>query len=281
MPFDVSLQQAQKDYPKYTFVKKLTPSEQKAAFHVTDSNGNDLCLKIIAPNYCRDRLDREILALQSISHKNVAKLVGYSFSSFQMSQQHFLLEEYIEGCDLSDILLPGEQWSYVETIDFFIELCDGLSALHDKKIVHRDLKPKNIRVRPDRTPVIIDLGLARLLDMPALTRTIDGAAIGTPLYFAPEQFYGTKYDIDHRTDLFALGILIYQSLVGDHPFCCNGMDMEQLEHAVCNSTDHVSAPKFIALSDVWKLVIRRLLEKERAKRPNNAVQVATILRNIG
>src|ERR1700680_4833426 len=218
MPYAVDIAVAEKIVPDFTFVRALTPSEQKAAFHVKDGAGNDLCLKLIAPNYERDRLDREIQALQTISHPNVVKLIEYTFSSKPGQQRHYMVEEFIEGEDLQNILIPGKPWPIKDVALFFSALCDGLFALKEKDIVHRDIKPANIRVRPSRDPVIIDFGLARLLALPDLTLTIEGAAIGTPRYFAPEQFDGTKYDIDHRTDLFALGILIYEALTGESPF---------------------------------------------------------------
>ena len=99
MPFDVPMSQAQADYPEYTFISPLTPSEQKAAFYVKDAQGRDLCLKIIAPNYNIDRLDREILALQSISHPNVVRLIEYARSSKSGQQKHCIVEEFIEGVE--------------------------------------------------------------------------------------------------------------------------------------------------------------------------------------
>lgn len=213
MPFNVTLQDAQTEYPEYTFLKALTPSEQKAAFHVQDSEGQHLCLKIIAPDYDIDRLHREIRALQALDHPNVANLKEYTFSSKQGQQRHFIVEEYVEGDDLSDRLQANQQWPIDEAARFFAELCDGLAATRQIKIVHRDLKPSNIRVRPNGSPVIIDFGVARHLDLPDITNTSQGAGIGTPLYFSPEQFSGTKRDIDHRTDLFAVGVLLYQALV--------------------------------------------------------------------
>src|SRR4051794_5115023 len=81
VPFVVPLAQAQRDYPNYTFVAALTPSEQKAAFHVRDQAGTDLCLKIISPNYDIDRFHREITALQSIVHPNVVGFKEYTFSA--------------------------------------------------------------------------------------------------------------------------------------------------------------------------------------------------------
>jgi serine/threonine protein kinase len=281
MPFIVPLAVAQAEYPDFQFIAPLTPSEQKAAFHVKDSKGQDLCLKIIAPNYSLDLLQREIHALQSITHPNVVSLKEYTFSSTPTRQRHYMIEEFVEGKDLADFLTPGKQWDRPRVSKFFSELCDGLSALNGVEIVHRDLKPSNIRVRPNDSPVIIDFGLARHLNLPDATRTSEGAAKGTPLYFAPEQFVGTKHDIDHRTDLFAIGVLLYEALVGQHPFWQNNMTWQQLSDAVCTSEDHLSVPKFDALPQKWKIVARKLLEKERAKRPQNAAQVAVLLSKLG
>ena len=151
-----------------------------------------------------------------------------------------------------------------------------------KAIVHRDIKPANIRVRPDRTPVIIDFGLARHLNLPDLTQTNEGAAIGTPQYFAPEQFDGTKHDIDHRTDLFALGILLYEALTGESPFYNPKMrTWEELRKAVCESSVHLTKTSFQALPQNWKILNERLLEKDRAKRPSDAKQVSVMLKRLG
>ena len=280
MPYLVPIDTARAQFPDYTFVCALTPSAQKAAFHVRDTEGNDLCLKLIAPNYGRNRLDREILALQSITHPNVVRLKEYVFSSKEGEQRHYILEEFVDGEDLTDKLQPGATWTLMDASVFFEAICDGLSALRDAEVVHRDLKPSNIRVRTDGSPVIIDFGLARHLRLSDLTSTADGAQIGTPLYFAPEQFTGTKHEIDYRTDLFAVGVLMYQALVGSHPFWQDGMTHEELRDAVCNSYDYCNDPVFGALPGPWKLVIGRLLEKQRAKRPQRAAQVAAILRNM-
>jgi len=281
MPFNVPMDQAQADYPEYTFISRLTPSEQKAAFHVKDAQGQNLCLKIIAPNYNIDRLDREILALQSISHPNVVRLIEYTRSSKPGQQKHCIVEEFIEGTDLGQNLHPGHQWSRLDASVFFTALFNGLAVLSDLNIVHRDLKPSNIRVRPNGSPVIIDFGLARLLDLPSLTNTPDGAAIGTPQYFSPEQCRGTKHDIDHRTDLFASGCLLYQSLIGKHPFWRDGMTYSELHDAICGSTDYLEEPDFLALPEQWQVIVGRLLNKERADRPRSAAQVAAILQEIG
>lgn len=271
----------QKDFPQFTVVRSLTPSEQKAAFEVTDAAGQRLCLKLIAPNYDLGRLQREIHALQTLSHKNVVSLKEYTYSSKGGQQLHYMIEEFVDGEDLTASLSSPTPWKRDRAADFFAELCDGAAALGSKGVIHRDIKPQNIRVRPNGSPVLIDFGLARHLHLPDLTQTGQGARIGTPIYFAPEQFDGTKNDIDHRTDLFAIGVLLYQAIVGTHPFALPSMTtLQQLRDAVCESKTFVDHAKFDALPDKWKLLLRKLLAKSRVDRPTSAEQVAAVLRKL-
>ena len=107
MAYVVDIKDAEKNFPDYSFVRALTPSEQKAAFHVKDKSGADLCLKLISPNYERDRFDREILALQAINHPNVVKLIEYTFSSKPGQQRHYIVEEFVEGQVLGASSLDG------------------------------------------------------------------------------------------------------------------------------------------------------------------------------
>lgn len=278
MPYTVPLQDAQAQFPQYTFVAALTPSEQKAAFHVRDAQGVDLCLKIISPNYSVDRVGREIVALQGLAHQNVVRLLEYTYSSTAANLRHYMVEEFVEGSDLAN-RMTGQPWLRQDVADLFATLCDGLAALDNARIVHRDLKPTNIRIRPNGSPVIIDFGLARVLELPALTNTAQGAAIGTPAFFAPEQFIGTKYDIDHRTDLFAVGTMMFECLVGAPPFAQPGMSYSELGTAVTQS-DPFGHAGFAALPNQWQILLRKLLAKDRVNRPAHANQVAGILRKI-
>ncbi len=280
MPFVVPIEDAQALYPDYKFIKALSPSEQKAAFHVQDPEGNDLCLKIISPDYSMIRLEREIQALQTLHHPNVVGLIEYTFSSREAKIQHYIIEEFIPGKDLTDYLTEGEGWDFSTVISFFSHLFDGLDSLRTANLVHRDIKPSNIRVRETGSPIIIDFGVARHLDKTDLTLTSQGAALGTPLYFAPEQFVGTKYDIEHRTDLFAAGIIMYQALTGTHPFYRDSMSYDDLLDVVCNSTDFLELPTFNKLPKQFQLIVSRLLEKERVRRPQSANQVSGMLKSL-
>jgi serine/threonine-protein kinase len=156
-----------------------------------------------------------------------------------------------------------------------------LAAIGDHNIVHRDLKPSNIRVRPNGHPIIVDFGLARFLDKPDLTATADGGRIGTPLYFAPEQFTGSRRDIDCRTDLFAVGVLMHQTATGAHPFYRPGMTYAELQDATCTSEAYRASAPFTALPRDWQLLIARLLEKQRVKRPKDAAQFKLLLARLG
>lgn len=278
MTFTVPIDDARLSFPQYQFITPLTPSAQKCAFHVKDGGGNDLCLKIISPSYGTDRLHREIAAMQKINHPNVVTLLEYTFSSTPGSQRHFIVEEFIEGNDLEAHLRTVWQRDAVSGV--FAQLMDGLDELNKENIVHRDLKPTNIRLRANSSPVIIDFGLARHLNMADLTATAQGAQIGTPLYFAPEQFEGTKRDIDHRTDLFATGVIVFQALLGRHPFYTRNTSIADLHNAVCNDESFKTASDFQALPRQWQLLLSKLLEKERGRRINTAAQAAMVLRKL-
>ena len=281
MPYEVSIEGAKTLYPDYVFIAPLTPSEQKAAFHVRDKSGQDLCLKLIAPDYDLDRLKREIDALRKLNHPNVARLVEYVFASSASQQKHHIVEEFISGSDLSASLENGAPWYIKEAAAFCRDLANGLEQLRIIKVVHRDLKPSNIRRREDGSPVIIDFGLARHLELPDLTRTADGAEIGTPVYFAPEQFEGTKHDIDHRTDLFAFGILCYFALIGRHPFLgASPLTYGVVRLSICESNTWQEDERFQALPPNWQIILKKLLAKSRGDRPHSAGLVANLLDKI-
>jgi eukaryotic-like serine/threonine-protein kinase len=280
VPFSVPIEIARAEFPSFEFVSPLTPSEQKAAFHVR-REGKDFCLKIISPSYGMDRLQREVLAMQAIDHPNVVRLVEYEFSARQGAPKHYLIEEFVAGTDLSDALEAGRQWPLDRIISFFRPLCDGLEELAKRNIVHRDLKPSNIRIRTDGLPVIIDFGLARHLDMSSLTNTGFGARIGTPKYFAPEQFLGVRRDIDHRTDLYALGVLMYEAAVGAHPsLTSQTMTIDELSQAVCESDGFTQVKEFGLITPRLQSLIKRLLAKERSRRPSSAGVVANLLSSM-
>lgn len=281
MPYEVEIEAVRARYPEYEVITALSPSAQKAAFKVRSQDGELLCLKLIAPDYGTDRLQRELIALRQVSHPNIARFREYTFSVESGVERHHIIEEFVEGSDLREHLGPNQRWDFVRVTTFFAQLAAALDELRQQNLVHRDLKPTNVRVRNDGSPVLIDFGLARHLSLPSLTKTEAGAQIGSPPYFSPEQFRGTKRDIDHRTDLFALGILIYEAAVGVHPFWRKGMTRDELCEEVCSSTACFERDEFTSLPPNMQLLLQRLLSKERIRRPLHASQVVKAITRMG
>ena len=103
--------------------------------------------------------------MQTMDHPNVAKVIEYEYSAREGQTRHYLVEQYVDGSDLSQHLEGSGPWTIGDIKSVFVPLCEGLAALAHNNIVHRDLKPSNVRIMPSGNPVIIDFGLARLLDM--------------------------------------------------------------------------------------------------------------------
>jgi len=158
--------------------------------------------------------------------KREVELLSELESDFYPKQHHFnidvktkefeIVDDYIEGKVLREAMKQFKTSKEIFTL--FNSLVEGLSIIWDKNIVHRDLKPENIIIRPNGMPCIIDLGIARFLDLEALTKTISPMGPCTPIYAAPEQLTNNKNLIDPRTDFFALGIIALELYLGVHPF---------------------------------------------------------------
>jgi eukaryotic-like serine/threonine-protein kinase len=161
-----------------------------------------------------ERIQREIDLLSELSSPYYP--AQYHFCVDMKTKKFEIVEEYIEGMLLRDCI--HHFTTVPQILNFLLHLCDGLNIIWDKNIVHRDIKPENIILRTNGLPCILDLGIARFLDMESLTQTISPLGPCTPIYAAPEQLNNQKNIIDHRTDFFALGILALELYYKFHPF---------------------------------------------------------------
>ena len=161
-----------------------------------------------------ERIKREVELLSELDSIYYPK--QYHFNIDIKTKEFEIVEDFIEGKVLRDALAqfrtPDEIFKLLNS------LIDGLSIIWDKNIVHRDLKPENIIIRPNGMPCIIDLGIARFLDLESLTKTISPMGPCTPIYATPEQLTNNKNIIDPRTDFFNLGIIALELYLGVHPF---------------------------------------------------------------
>ena len=169
------------------------------------------------PNFVK-RFQTEAKAAATLNHPNVATV--YSVEETE-DDKFFITMEYVEGKPLNAVF-TREGLDLRTFLDWFIALADALSHAHEKGIVHRDIKPSNIMITPSGVPKILDFGLARIEkteiseEDSTLRLTKTGQVLGTPAYMSPEQAKGEN--ADHRTDIFSLGVVMYEAITGERPF---------------------------------------------------------------
>lgn len=216
-----------------------------------------------------ERFQREGQALRELNHPNMVKML----ESLEEDGNHYLIMEYITGGDLKDLLQKGEL-SLEQVLKIAIEIADALTRAHHLNIIHRDLKPANILIANDGTARLTDFGIARISDKERITDT--EAIIGTIDYLAPEAF--AKDDIDHRVDIWALGILLFEMLTGDVPFKAEGI-MQKIMAITTEATPELEDFRSdipVGLLDL----IYRMLEKDRNARIVSMRHVGAALEDI-
>jgi serine/threonine protein kinase len=179
-----------------------------------------VALKILPAEYVSSdervkRFEREARAISALNHPNIVTI--YDVGTFEGI--NFIATEFVEGRTVRESI--GGQNRLREVLTTIIQCCEALSAAHAAGITHRDIKPENIMIRPDGYVKILDFGLAKLSEIdpatPAnFTKTAKGVIIGTPAYMSPEQVADER--VDHRTDLWSLGVVLYELLTGVNPF---------------------------------------------------------------
>ncbi len=230
-------------------------------------------IKVLAPHYAssgsaRQRFAREAQAAAAVVHDNVIAIHGVS----EFNSLPYLIMPYIKGQSLQKRIDRHGPLSVAEILRIAMQTARGLSAAHDQGLVHRDIKPANILLPENVERVLItDFGLARAADDASLTRS--GVIAGTPQYMSPEQARGEG--IDHRSDLFSLGSMMYAMATGHPPFRA-----ETPYGILRRITDHAHRPIHEVRPDVplWLCqFIDRLLSKSAADRFASAGEVATLL----
>lgn len=210
---------------------------------VNETLGLRVAVKVLHPEYGRkprvvQRFKREARAAASIGHANICEVIDTGVTH---SGVPFLVMPRLTGKTLGALLKQHRQLPPERIVDIVAQTLFGLQAAHSAGIVHRDLKPENIFLSTlgDRTDFvkILDFGISKMLgEEDALTKT--GASVGTPYYMSPEQAMDSK-EVDHRTDLWAAGIILYEALVGTKPF--DGSALPAIVHRICHGT--LEAPK--------------------------------------
>ncbi|WKK21502.1 serine/threonine-protein kinase [Streptomyces olivoreticuli] len=160
----------------------------------------------------RRRFVRECRVTAQVDHRGLVTV----HDAGSDGEELYLVMQYVEGADLADHLAEHDPYPWQWAVSVAAQLCSVLSAVHAVPIVHRDLKPRNVMVRPDGSVLVLDLGVAAVLDADTTRLTRTGSPIGSPAYMAPEQAMGGA--VGPYTDLYALGVLLHELLSGDVPF---------------------------------------------------------------
>jgi serine/threonine-protein kinase len=228
-----------------------------------------------------ERFSREAQAAARIQSDHVARVLD---AGSLVNGSPFLVMEYLEGCDLEELLELNGKLPVAEAIDYAIQACEALAHAHAVGIIHRDLKPANLFLacRPDGGNQIkmLDFGISKSMkSKPSEKRLTGQHVLGSPVYMSPEQLRNSK-TIDARADIWSLGVVVYEMLTGTPPFDADGVGeifAKILGNEECEPL-HVRNPKVPReLSDV----IAKCLRREPSERWEDAAQVASALRPFG
>ena len=222
------------------------------------------------------RFEREAMILRGIDEESIVKFYAWGKSK----GTHYLALEYLRGGTLEELMVDRDApLPWMEVVTYSIQICRALHYAHERQIIHRDLKPSNLMFtgpgRAEGTLKLTDFGIVKDLDENAEALTATGRTLGTAAYMAPEQIRGNPA-VGPRTDLYALGCMMYQMLAGEIPFK-SGSPMAMMNM-------HLTAKRPLAsdkggeIPVELNLLIREMMSKERDDRPRDALQVGEELR---
>lgn len=225
------------------------------------------------------RFQQEGKALSKLDHPNIVKVFEYGLHAGNMP---YMVMEYVEGTTLASILKEHPKLSIDFTVDMAIQVCGALGHAHKARVIHRDLKPSNIMIRTDESGneivKIVDFGIAKIASETHSLMTGTGEVFGSPVYMSPEQCEGLA--TDRRTDLYSLGCVIYESLVGTPPFVGDSPLATMMKHQKERPVSLHEASLGEIFPNELERTVQKLLEKSPDSRFDTAAALATHLANI-
>ena len=218
-----------------------------------------------------ERFQREADILQQFRHPNIVRFLAVG--RFQGTS--YIAMEFISGKTLEQALEARGALPWKEVVELGVQMCEALQYAHDHGVVHRDLKPSNLMVTDDGRVKLTDFGIAKDLDKTALTAT--GRTLGTAAYMAPEQIRGTP-EVSHKTDMYALGCVLYQMLTGQAPF--TGATHVVLMHCHLNEPPPRPSAKLAEVPKALDDLVLQLMAKSPTDRPWDAAAVSVKLAEL-
>ena len=264
----------------YEIAKPIGRGGMGTVYEAVDhGTGRSVAVKTLAAHLgddpgLRKRFAAEIETLKSLQHPCIVQLLAFG----EEDGQPYFAMELVRGRSLEQMLRSGRTFDWRETVGIAIDITRALKSAHDHGVVHRDLKPANLlfpeEPSADAAVKLADFGIARLFG--SSCHTMAGTIVGTAEYMAPEQATGGP--VDHRVDLYALGLVIYAMLTGRPPFH-GGEATDIIRRQRTEAPPRVST-RVAGIPTELDALIERLLAKEPAKRPASALAVGRMLASI-
>jgi len=261
---------------RYTIIEELGKGGMGHVYKASDTELREkVALKLINPKIAADkktieRFRNELKLARKIRHRNVCQMYDLN----KENEKYYITMEYVPGEDLKSFIRRSRELSIKGAISIARQVCEGLIEAHKHGVIHRDLKPSNIMIDRDGNVRIMDFGIARSLKSKGITGA--GIMIGTPEYLSPEQADGEE--IDGRSDIYSLGVILYEILSGKLPF----QGDTPLSLAVKHRIEKPKDPRTVnpQIPESLSQIILKCLEKNREDRYQTAEKLLLDLENI-
>jgi len=245
-----------------------------------------VALKVIKPGAesqeLLKRFAQESQVLGCLQHPGIAQVIEAGTADTEHGRQPFFAMEFVDGQPLNEYAKNGEL-DTTARLELMVKVCDAVHHAHQKGVIHRDLKPGNILVDAAGEPKILDFGVARATDADVRTTTLQtdaGKLVGTIAYMSPEQIVGDPRELDARSDVYALGVVLYEILAERHPHDVTNKTIPQVARLITEEeATHLSSIDRTYRGDI-ETIVAKALEKDKSRRYQSASSLALDLRRF-
>ncbi len=258
---------------RYEIVKMLGEGGMGAVYKAIDRELNrPIALKVIRPELARnksiiDRFKQELLLARDVTHRNVIRIYDLG----EADRLKFITMEYVEGEDLRSLLVSNGKLSPEEAVSIVQQICHALEAVHSVGIIHRDLKPQNVMRDKTGRILVMDFGLARMVEGDGMTQS--GALVGTMDYMSPEQALAKP--LDQRSDIYTIGLIFYELLTGKMPFAAESALASLIKRTQERATPVIESDQEIPIS--VSNIVSKCLERDLNLRYQKTSELLTDL----